>query len=79
MGDTADNHASPHTTSQDSDDRRAVLDVLDPEQLVTAKAAGYGRRQLSLRAQAVMWALRLYLVLMLVVVIDRIVHAMHAG
>lgn len=79
MSDTTDGHASPHTTSRDSDDRRAVLDVLDPEQLVATKAARYGRRRLSLCTQAVMWALRLYLVLMLVVVIDRVVRAVHGG
>ena len=53
--------------------------MLAPEQLGAAKAVRHGRRRLSMRTQAVMWALRLYLVLMLVVVIDRFIHALHGG
>lgn len=55
-----------------------VLGGLEPDQLVIAKRL-YGHRRLGRGTRALMWGLRLYLVLTLVVVIDRIARAAAGG
>ncbi|HEY8863491.1 MAG TPA: hypothetical protein VIO37_04910 [Candidatus Dormibacteraeota bacterium] len=49
-----------------------------PDQLVLLKHH-HGRRRLGVGTQAVMWGLRLYVLLTLLVVVDRIVQAIRGG
>ncbi len=61
------------------DDDAAVLAVLEPGQLAAARGKRFGRRELTAGTQAVMWALRIYAVLMLVVVIYQVVLVVRGG
>jgi hypothetical protein len=60
-------------------DEHAVLEVLEPDQLVAAKQQRLGRQRLGLGARMLMWGLRGYALLMLVVVADRVVQAVNGG
>jgi hypothetical protein len=51
-----------------------VLDALETDQLVSAKRP-YGRRKLGPMTRALMWGLRFYVLLTLVVVVDQVVQA----
>lgn len=55
-----------------------VHEVLEPDQLSTAKPR-FGRRRLGRRTVLILWALRLYVVLMLVLVALQIWNAFHPG
>lgn len=57
----------------------AVLDVLEPDQLVEAKRRPFGRSRLGTSTKILMWGLRGYVLLMVVVVIDRIVQGVSGG
>jgi hypothetical protein len=57
-------------------DEPLVLGALEPDQLVVAKQP-FGRRRLTGSARFLMWALRVYVVLSLVVVAVRILQATH--
>ena len=57
------------------EDPQAVLSLLEADQLVSAKQARLGRRPLSPALHAVLWGLRLYVVLMLVAVAVQVVRA----
>jgi hypothetical protein len=52
-------------------DEPLVLGALEPDQLAAAKSR-YGRRRLNGVTRALMWGLRLYVLLTMVVVADRI-------
>ncbi len=61
----------------DSDD---VLTLLEDDQLVAAKAkVRLGRRSFSPGLKAILWALRVYVVLMLVLIAVKVVQAVGAG
>jgi hypothetical protein len=55
-----------------------VREVLEPDQLSTAKAR-LGRRLLSRRTIIVLWALRIYVLLMGLLIALQIWNAFHAG
>lgn len=55
-----------------------VHEVLEPDQLSTAKPR-FGRRTLSRRTLIVLWALRVYVLLMLVLIAIQIWNALHPG
>lgn len=60
------------------DDEPLVLEALEPDQLVTAKRP-FGRRRLGARTRVLMWALRVYLLLELAVVVGRVVQAVRGS
>ena len=61
-------------------DPRAVLSMLEVDQVVAAKRrTHFGRQRLSLRTRVLLWCLRLYVVLMLVIVAISVVRALHPG
>jgi len=62
-------HKSPETW---------VHEVLEPDQFSTAKQR-FGRHLLSRRTLIVLWALRIYVLLMLLLIALQIWNALHAG
>ncbi len=60
-------------------DPRAVLAVLEPDQLVAAKRVRFGPRRLSRALRGLLWGLRLYVVFMLVVVALQIARGLRGG
>jgi hypothetical protein len=61
-------------------DPRAVLSMLEADQVVAAKRrTRFGRQRLSLRTRVLLWCLRVYVVLMLVIVAISVVRALHPG
>lgn len=81
MVDQAMRRAAPRQASSERvpDDGAAVLDVLEPDQLVTAKGRRFGRRKLGPGETMLMWALRGYLLFMVVVVADRVIQVASGG
>jgi len=57
----------------------AVLEVLEPDQLVAAKRQPFGRSHLGRGTNVLMWGLRGYALMMVAVVIDRIVQGVAGG
>ncbi len=57
-------------------DPAAVLELLEPDQLVSAKRVPFGRRSLSPVLRVVLWGLRAYVVFMLVVVVIEVVRSL---
>jgi hypothetical protein len=53
-----------------------VRDVLEPEQLSTAKQS-FGRRKLSPATVLLMWALRIYVILMVLLIAFQVWNALH--
>ena len=66
---------TPRLSSRDSrppdlNDPRVVLSFLEADQVVAAKQrTHFGRRHLSLGVRLILWSLRIYVVLMLVLVV----------
>jgi hypothetical protein len=61
-------------------DPRAVLSLLEADQVVAAKRrTHFGRRNLSFGTKALLWALRVYVVAMLVIVLISVYQAVHAA
>jgi hypothetical protein len=62
----------------DLQDPRVVLSLLETDQVVAAKRQSrFGRRPLSPGIQMLLWGLRGYVVIMLVIVVIAVVRAMH--
>jgi len=62
------------------EDPQFVLTMLEADQLVAAKGRSrFGRRQLSLGARIVLWSLRVYVVVMLIIVLVSVLRAIHQG
>jgi hypothetical protein len=75
--DLADGFAASPAT--DLKDPRVVLALLEADQVVAAKRQShFGRQKLSLAARAMLWGLRVYVVVMLVIVLVSVIHAVHA-
>jgi hypothetical protein len=55
-----------------------VHEVLEPDQLSTAKQS-FGRRTLSRRTVILLWALRIYVLLMVFLIAFQAWNALHAG
>ena len=61
-------------------DPRAVLSLLEADQMVAAKRrTHFGRKHLSFGTKALLWALRIYVVAMLIVVLVSVYQAVHAA
>ena len=61
-------------------DPRAVLSLLEADQMVAAKRrTHFGRKNLSFGARALLWALRVYVVAMMVIVLITVYQAIHAA
>ncbi len=57
--------------------REAVLSVLEADQLVSAKErTRFGRRKLTPPTRVLLWALRVYVLLMFVLVVIQVLHAL---
>ena len=60
-----------------SEDARSLLDALEPEQLSDARRQPrYGRRALGSGTMVVLWALRIYVVLMALLVLHQLIVAL---
>jgi hypothetical protein len=61
-------------------DPRAVLSLLEADQVVAAKRrTHFGRKNLSTGTKALLWGLRIYVVAMLVIVLISVHQAIHAA
>jgi hypothetical protein len=61
-------------------DPRAVLSLLEADQVVAAKRrTHFGRKNLSFGTKALLWGLRVYVVAMLVIVLISVYQAIHAA
>lgn len=57
-----------------------ALSVLESDQLVAAKQkVRFGRRKLTRSEEGLMWGLRIYVVIMLIIVLVSVIEALHAG
>jgi hypothetical protein len=55
-----------------------VLTLLEPDQVVVAKQrTHFGKRQLTSRHKALLWGLRIYVVVMLIIVLVSVLRAVH--
>jgi hypothetical protein len=71
-------NAGADATVPDMQDPSAVLSVLEADQIVAAKQrTHFGRRKLSKRTRALLWALRVYVVIMLVLVVISAFRVIH--
>ena len=59
------------------EDHDLALAVLERDQLATAKSRKYGRRSLKGFESLVVWALRIYVLFMLLVVVYQVAHSAH--
>lgn len=75
-----DDHVGPSaiagTGKPDMKDPRVVLALLEADQVVAAKQSRFGRRPLSLGISILLWALRGYVVVMLIIVVIAVIRAM---
>ena len=60
-------------------DDAVVRLALTPDQLVGAKGHAYGRQHLTAGMLTIMWGLRVYAVLMLIVVAYSVIRAVHTS
>jgi len=68
------------SSAPDLKDPRVVLSLLEADQVVAAKQRShFGRRNLSLGVRAMLWSLRIYVVIMLVLVLISAFRAIHTG
>lgn len=64
----------------DLKDPRVVLSLLEADQVVAAKRqTHFGQRNLSFGVRVSLWALRVYVVAMLVIVVISVLRAIHAA
>lgn len=64
----------------DLQDPRAVLSVLEADQIVAAKqSTRFGRRQLSRGARILLWGMRVYVVIMFVLVVIFAIQIIHSA
>jgi len=62
----------------DLKDPQVVLSLLETDQVVAAKQkTRFGRRNLSVGVQVLLWGLRIYVVAMLVLVVVSVIRALH--
>jgi hypothetical protein len=66
------------TVKPDLEDPRVVLSLLEADQVVAAKQkTRFGRRELSLGVRVLLWGMRIYVVVMLVLVVISVFRALH--
>ncbi|MGB6624235.1 MAG: hypothetical protein WBE43_05570 [Candidatus Acidiferrales bacterium] len=62
----------------DLEDPNVVLSLLEADQVVAAKShTRFGRRKLSAGTRAMLWGLRIYVFVMLVIVLISVLRALH--
>ncbi|MDR3722335.1 MAG: hypothetical protein P4L00_12100 [Candidatus Acidoferrales bacterium] len=66
------------TVKPDLEDPRVVLSLLETDQVVAAKQkTRFGRKELSLGVRVLLWGMRIYVVVMLVLVVISVFRALH--
>lgn len=64
----------------DLQDPNVVLSLLEADQVVAAKIrTRFGKRNLSVGARFLLWGLRVYVFVMLVIVLISVIRALHGG
>lgn len=72
--------AAAHSKHPDLQDPNVVLSLLEADQVVAAKTrTRFGKRNLSVGARFLLWGLRVYVFVMLVIVLISVVRALHGG
>ncbi|HEV2222001.1 MAG TPA: hypothetical protein VGR84_03275 [Candidatus Acidoferrales bacterium] len=62
------------------EDPKVVLSLLEADQVVAAKTrTRFGKRKLSAGTRAMLWGLRIYVFVMLVIVLISVIRAVHGG
>jgi len=62
------------------EDPKVVLSLLEADQVVAAKThTRFGRRKISAGARLLLWGLRVYVLVMLVIVLISVIRALHGG
>ncbi len=70
--------AEESTAKPDLKDPRVVLSLLEADQVVAAKQrTRFGQRKLSAGVRLLLWGLRIYVVVMLVLVLISVLRAIH--
>jgi len=81
--DSLEGRVAPRSTDPAPDysrDPRVALSLLEADQIVAAKRRSrFGLRRLSLGTRAMLWGLRIYVVVMLVIVVVSVIQAIHAS
>lgn len=68
------------TEHPDLQDPNVVLSLLEADQVVAAKTrTRFGKRNLSVGARFLLWGLRVYVFVMLVIVLISVIRALHGG
>ncbi|HKV29299.1 MAG TPA: hypothetical protein VJN90_13595 [Candidatus Acidoferrales bacterium] len=72
--------AEAHIEHPDLQDPKVVLSLLEADQVVAAKTRSrFGTRNLSVGARVLLWSLRVYVLIMLVIVVLSVIRAVHMG
>lgn len=72
--------AAAHTARPNLNDPKVVLSLLEADQVVaTKRRTRFGKRNLSLGARWLLWGLRVYVLVMLVIVLVSVIRALHPG
>ncbi|HXT72506.1 MAG TPA: hypothetical protein VN785_01510 [Candidatus Angelobacter sp.] len=72
--------AAAHAEHPDLQDPNVVLSLLEADQVVAAKTrTRFGKRKLSVGARLLLWGLRVYVFVMLVIVLISVIRALHGG
>ncbi|MGB6875900.1 MAG: hypothetical protein WBD87_07675 [Candidatus Acidiferrales bacterium] len=72
--------AAAASAQPDLKDPNVVLSLLEADQVVAAKQrTRFGRRRLSLPVRLMLWGLRIYVILMLVIVVISVFRALRGG
>jgi hypothetical protein len=72
--------AGANATEPNLEDPRVVLSLLEADQVVAAKTqTHFGRRNFSIGVRALLWGLRVYVILMLVIVLISVIQALQAA
>ena len=81
VGDQAELESNPAVAGAnhlDLQDRHAILSVLESDQLVAAKrSTHFGPRKLSFGIRALLWTLRVYVVVMMLLALISVLRAAH--
>jgi hypothetical protein len=71
-------HEALHAKQPDLKDPEVVLSLLEADQVVAAKQrTRFGRRELSFKVRLMLWGLRIYVAIMLVIVAISVFRALH--
>lgn len=72
--------AAAHAERPNLQDPNVVLSLLEADQVVATKTrTRFGKRKLSAAARVLLWGLRIYVFVMLVIVLVSVIRAVHPG